>query len=153
MVVGGVMFLARPRHYGVAVLAGVSAVASGIIGDQIAMPVFFAIKHVPFTGELFTQYFTRVRPMFLIGCVCAFAAAAGLTALRITILRGAERVPAGARPGPWPPAPSPAGHWGPPYGVPHNQVPHNQVTHNQPGPYGPPGQPPFNPPPQPPYGR
>jgi hypothetical protein len=151
LIVGGVMFLGRPPQYGVTALVGASTVVSGIIGDQIATPVYFAIKHYPISTELFTGYFTHapLRLIFWIGNACAFAVAAGVTALRVRLVRAAEGAPAG--PGgrtasPW--SPPPAGPWGPqppygngPYGPP-----------GTPGPYGPPPQPPYDPPPQAPYG-
>lgn len=144
LIVGGEMFFGRPHHYGVTALVGASTVVSGVVGDQLATPVYYLIKHYPLSAEPFTFYFTHVplQPIFWISNACAFALAAGITAVRVRLVRAAEG-PGGTPPPSW--SPPAAGPWGqrpppppqPPYGPP------------QP-PYGPP-QPPYGPP-QPPYG-
>jgi riboflavin transporter FmnP len=146
VLVGGVMYLGRPRHYGVTAVVGASAVVSGIVADELATPVYFAIRHLPFGTRFFTAYFTNARPIFWIGNLACFAVAAGLTALRVRGVRAAEGVPPGAGappPGPWAPGP-PGGPYSQPPQAPYGPPP-------QP-PYGPPPQGPYGPPPQPPYG-
>lgn len=151
--VGGVMFLSRPRHYGVTAVVGASVVVSGIIADELATPVYFTIRHLPLGLSVFTGYFTHARPMFWIGNLACFAVAAGLTALRVLRIRATEGTPpgAGAPPSvPWAPGP-PAGPYGPPPQAPYGPPP--QTPYGQPqASYGPPPQGPYAPPPQPPYG-
>jgi hypothetical protein len=138
-IVGGVMFLSRPHHYGVMALVAASAFVAGVIGDEVATAVFFKLHHLPVHAELFTGYFTHARASFWIGNLLLLAAAAGLTALRVSRVRTREG--RGMPQQPWP-APQPAGPWGAqaPYG-PQGQPP-----------YGPPGQPPYGPQGQAPYG-
>lgn len=150
--VGGVMFLGRPRHYGVAAVAGVSAVVSGIIADELATPLFFTIRHLPISAELLTGYFTHARAMFWIGNLVCAAVAAGLTALRVQRVRAAEGTPPGTGvpgtgvPGPWGPPQTPdqpRGPWSPPPQGPYGPPPQGPPSQ---GPYGQPAQPPYEPP-------
>jgi hypothetical protein len=163
-IVGGVVFLGRPRHYGVTAIVAASALVAGIIGDEVATAVFFKLHHLPVRAELFTGYFTHARASFWIGNVLLIAAAAGLTALRVNRVRARE---GGMPQQSWPaPQAPPAGPWsaqapyGPqgqaPYG-PQGQAPYGpqgQAPYGPQGqaPYGPQGQPPYGPPGQAPYG-
>jgi hypothetical protein len=154
-IVGGAMFLSRPRHYGVMAIVAASAFVAGIIGDEVATAVFFKLHHLPVHAELFTGYFTHARASFWIGNLLLIAAAAGLTALRVSRVRAREG--RGMPQQPWP-AQQPAGPWGAqaPYG-PQGQAPYGpqgQAPYGPQGqpPYGPQGQPPYGPPGQPPYG-
>jgi hypothetical protein len=126
VIAGGVMFLARPRGYGVAAVPAVSAVVAGIIADLAAMVVFLTDHHLSIDADLFTGYFTHARPSFWIGNVLTIALAAGLTALRTRSVLATERRGAGA-------PPSQYGPYAPPYGPP-------------PQPWGPQPQPPYGPP-------
>ena len=145
-IVGGVMFLVRPHHYGVTAIAAASAFVAGIIGDDIAAVVYFVLHHLPLHADLFTGYFDNPRASLWIGDLLLIATAAGLTALRVNRVRTREGggMPQRNRPAP------PAGPWGAqtPYG-PQAQMPYGPP----PGPYGPPpgayGPPPgpYGPPP------
>jgi hypothetical protein len=148
-IVGGVMFLGRPRHYGTTALAGASAVVSGMIADEIATSVYFVIRHMPVTPELIAGYFTQAPPIFWINNLLSFAVAAGLTALRVRGVRAAEGAMAGAgMPSPsWGPPAAPPGPWGP-----QPQQPYGGVYPQSPPPYGPPPRAPYDPPPPAPYG-
>jgi hypothetical protein len=142
-VAGGAMFLARPRHYGLAAVAAVSGVVAGILADELSTAVYFLVKDLPFGVGLFTGYFTNARAIFWICNVIVIAVAAGLTVLRVARVNAAE-----AGPQTWGP---PGPQWGPqpphpPYGPPQQYGP------QQYGPpqYGPPqqyGPPPANRPP------
>jgi hypothetical protein len=126
-IVGVAMLLGRPRHYGVAAVAGLAAVVAGIIGDEVSTLVYILIEDLPLHAEIFINYFTHARLIFWISNVIVFVVTAGLTALRVLRVRAAE-----SRPG--------QPQWGPPYGP-------------VPPPYGPPPQNPYGPPPQGPYGQ
>ena len=146
-IVGGVMFLGRPHHYGVTAIVAVSAFVAGLIGDDLAVAVYFTLHHLPLRADLFTRYFEHPRASFVIGSLLLIAAAAGLTALRVNRVRARE---GGGMPRhPWPAPQPPAGPWGTqaPYG------PQGQAPYRPPGqvPYGPTGQAPYSPPPGP-YG-
>jgi hypothetical protein len=144
------MFLARPRHYGLAAVAGVSAVVSAIIANELAIAVYFVVKRLPIGVRLFTGYFTNPRAIFWISNVIMIVVAAGLTALRVSRVRAGEARATGMPPQPWGP---PGQQWGPQpsYGPPQHgpQGPYGPPP-GHPGPYGPPQptQPPQ--PPQPP---
>ena len=145
-VVGGAMFLGRPHHYGVTAIVAASAFVAGVIGDEIAVAVYFVLHHLPLHADLFTGYFEHPRAIFWIGNLLLIAVAAGLTALRVNRVRSREG--GGMPQQPWSaPQPPPAGPWDPqaPYG-PQGQAPYGPP----PGPYGPP-QGPYGPP-QGPYG-
>jgi hypothetical protein len=140
-VAGGAMFLARPRHYGLAAVAAVSGIVAGTVADELATAVYFLAKDLPVSVSLFTGYFTHARAVFWISNVIVIAVAAGLTAIRVARVRtGEPSVPprTWAPPGPqWGPPPP----YGPPqpYGPPPQQSPYGPPA----GPYGPPaGEPP-----------
>ena len=139
--VGGVTFLGRPRHYGVAAIVAGSAVVSGIIADEIATPVYFTLRHFPVEPSLLTNYFTHARPMFWIANLVCAAVAAGLTALRVRLVRAAAVPPpgTGTPPGPWTPAEG-RGPWSPPpQRHPYGPTPQSPYGPPQ-GPYGPPSR-------------
>lgn len=141
-VAGGAMFLARPRHYGLAAVAAVSGLISGIIADELSTAVWFSVKHLPISVSLFTGYFTNARAIFWISNVIVIVVAAGLTALRVARVRAGEARAPGVPPQPWGP---PAQQWGPqpppgmpPYGPPQQYGPPQGPYGPPPGPYGPP---------------
>jgi hypothetical protein len=146
-VVGGAMFLARPRHYGLAAVAAVSGVISGIIADELSTAVWFLVKHLPISASLFTGYFTNARAIFWISNVIVIVVAAGLTAIRVARVRAGDARTPGMPPQPWGP---PAQQWGPqpqpgrppygppPYGPPQQYGPPQGPYGPPPGPYGPP---------------
>jgi hypothetical protein len=145
--VGGIMCLGRPRHFGVAAAAGLSAFVAGVIADEVSLVIYFTVKHLPEPAKLITGYFTHARPVFWIGNLLCVALAAGLTALRVARVRAAEPPPgAPARPfGPppyGPPAygPPPYGPPAPPQGPPPPgpPAPPSGPPASPPGPYGPP---------------
>jgi hypothetical protein len=134
-VAGGAMFLARPRHYGLAAVAAVSGIVAGTVADELATAVYFLAKDLPVSVSLFTGYFTHARAVFWISNVIVIAVAAGLTAIRVARVRtGEPSVP----PRTWGP---PGPQWGPPppygppqpYGPPPQQSPYGPPA----GPYGP----------------
>lgn len=88
---GGVMFFGRPRHHGLAAVAGLSAFVAGVLADEAANVVFFTLKHLPVDASLITGYFTHSRPAFWLGNALGVAVAAGLTALRVGRVRAADR--------------------------------------------------------------
>ena len=142
-VVGGAMFLGRPRHYGLAAVAALSGVVSGIIADELSTAVYFTAKHLPISASLFTGYFTHARAVFWIGNVLVIAVAAGLTALRVARVRAAEARESGMPQQPWGPPGRERGPQ-PPYGPPRQGPPGPYDPPS--GPYGPP-QGPYGPPP------
>jgi hypothetical protein len=105
--VGGATIVGRPRHYGLAAVAGLVALVAAIIGDLLARPVFWFLHHLPVTASTFTDYFTHQTAISLVLNLVPIAAAAGLTAVGVS--RTAR--PAAA------PVP-PQGYWNqpPPYG-------------------------------------
>lgn len=133
-VVGGAMFLARPRHHGLAAVAAASGVVAGIAADELSTAVYSLAKDLPVTVSLFTGYFTHARAIFWISNVIIVAVAAGLTAVRVARVRaGGPSAPppaAWGRPGPQ--------QWGPPppYGPPQQYGPPPYGPPS--GPYGPP---------------
>jgi uncharacterized protein YneF (UPF0154 family) len=124
-VVGGAMFLARPRHYGLAAVAAASGIVSGIIADELSTAVYFLVKNLPISAGLFTGYFTNARAIFWISNVIVIVVAAGLTAIRVARVRAGE-TPA-MPPQQWGP---PGQQWGP-------QPPPGRPQYG-PGPYTPP---------------
>jgi hypothetical protein len=137
-VVGGAMLLARPRHYGVTAVTGVSAIVAGVIADELAMFVYLTLRDLPLPGSLFLDYFADARPVFWIGQIFLIALASGLPALRVMRVRAHEGQGAGAPgmpPPPWAPPQMPPGPPGQPWGPP--QPPYG----TPPGSYGPPRRP------------
>lgn len=143
--VGGIMCLGRPRHFGAAVAAGISSFVAGVIADEVSLVLYFTVRHYPVRAGLITGYFTNARPVFWIANLLCVAVAAGLTALRVARVRAAEP-PAGAPPRPFGPAPYGPPAYGPPaYGPPQGPPPYGP-------PQGPPPSGPYGPPPGPPTG-
>jgi hypothetical protein len=153
-IVGGAMLLGRPRHYGLAVVAGLAAVVAGIIGDEVATLIYVLVEDLPLRASTFTRYFKDPRPIFWISNGISFAVATGLTALRVLRVRAAAPQQQQWAP-PYGPVSPPRGP-GPSYGQPpYEQGQYGQGQYGPPpqGPYGQPSPNPYGPPPQGPYGR
>lgn len=145
--VGGATILGRPRHYGLAAVAGLVALIAGIIGDLIARPVIWLLHHLPVNASTFTDYFTLQTAGSLLLNLVPIAAAAVLTAVgvsRTTRTAAAPVPPQGYwnQPPPHGPAQPGPGMGAPPYAPPGPGGPAPQGWQPPAGPGGPPPGPP-----------
>jgi hypothetical protein len=133
-VVGGLMLAGRSRSWGVVAAVAVSVFVAVTIADELALFVFFKLKHLPVGTELITGYFTHSRASLWIGDALSVALAAGLTAFRVARVRARQPGAAAAMPPQyW--GQQPGQQWGTPPSGPYGPGPYGNTP--PPGPYGP----------------